>query len=109
MAKETVSIFWLWAHLAQIKDLGIGNWITIIGSGTAAAGGSWPAVGRPDWKVMLPAFVTFTLLALKATLDAAPHQKQLEAVVSDMGIPPSVAKAKGAAIINAQAHTVNLN
>lgn len=109
MAEETVSIFWLWAHLAQIKDLGIGNWITIIGSGAVAAGGSWPAVGRPDWKVMLPAFVTFTLLALKATLDAAPHQKQLEAAVSAMGVPPSIAKAKGKAIIDEKTGSVNLN
>lgn len=109
MADETVSVFWLWKHLAQIKDLSIGNWASIVVSGLVGAVAMWPAVGVPDWKAMLPAFFGAAILALKHLLDAPPHQKQLEAVVSAMGIPPSIAKAKGEAIIDEKTGSVNLN
>lgn len=78
MADQQVSVFWVFGHVNQIKSMSIGNWISVVGSGISAAGLSIPAVGKPDWKVMLSAFVGAAIVALKHLLDVAPAKTELK-------------------------------
>lgn len=93
MPTESVNVFWVFGHVNQIKTMSIGNWISVVGSGISAAGLSIPAVGHPDWKVMVSAFVGAAIVALKHLLDTAPPKTQ----------------AKAEVIVDEKAHTITLD
>ena len=90
---EQVSVFWVFGHVNQIKSMSIGNWISVVGSGISAAGLSILAVGKPDWKVMLSAFVGAALVALKHLMDT----------------PPAKTELKPQVVVDEKAHTITLD
>lgn len=93
MPTESVNVFWVFGHVNQIKSMSVGNWISVVGSGISAAGLSIPAVGHPDWKVMVSAFVGAAIVALKHLLDTAPAKL----------------KPTGEVIVDDKAHTITLD